>query len=854
MAQLNSLLVSLPIDDFLPEILEKLKLHQNLIVSASPGAGKTTRLPPELLKLTDKKVLVLEPRRIAASASADRIASERGWTLGQEVGYQVRFESRVGVDTRLIFLTEALLGRKLLTDPTLKDVGIVVLDEFHERSVHVDLALGLLKELQELERPDLKIVVMSATLDATTLKNYLPDSFVADIPGKIFPLETHLQKTGQLLQTNPQFIENVCEQARRASASLSAGHHCLVFLPGVGEIERCRERLEEFCSGQNFLLYTLHGSLSLEEQRQVLKSTTQSKIILATNIAESSLTIDGVDTVIDSGLVRQQRLDSKTGFSKLDLVRISKASATQRAGRAARQFPGRVFRLWSTSDELSMPAHDLAEIHRTPLDESLLFLSHLGVRDFQNFSWLEVPKLENLQRARNEILSLELIDSKNQLTNLGKRVTHWPLPPRLGKLMSLAEDRDAVKTGAEICALLLEKDFLREEMHSVLECDILVRLEMWHHKDRRLHTGTLRQLVKASSQLESLSKKATASQFNEDLVRELLLLTYSDRLSRRRRADQPQALMLGGRGIVLDPQSSVRQSEFFVALELMETGKSETRCRKACGISLALIEKFWKDKITKQGDVVFDEKLQKVMRQEGKALVFSPELWLPLEELRSRPASKEEAEGFLPQMAFQQQNLILQKNEPEGTESLREGTESLRSWWNRYQYFCSVEGIAPFSEEELKEIWTNATYGEISLEKLFTKNLVFFFEQALPASTKKKLQEDCPSHLTVPTGSRMKLEYESGKNPTLQVRLQEIFGWSETPKILGGRIAVTLVLTGPNYRPVQITQDLASFWKNAYPEVRKEMRLKYPKHSWPEDPLTAVAVAKGPSQKRDQKR
>src|SRR6185312_2528919 len=337
MAQLNSLLVSLPIDDFLPEILEKLKLHQNLIVSASPGAGKTTRLPPELLKLTDKKVLVLEPRRIAASSSADRIASERSWTLGQEVGYQVRFESRVGVDTRLIFLTEALLGRKLLTDPTLKDVGIVVLDEFHERSVHVDLALGLLKELQELERPDLKIVVMSATLDATTLKNYLPDSFVADIPGKIFPLETHLQKTGQLLQTNPQFIENVCEQARRASASLSAGHHCLVFLPGVGEIERCRERLEEFCSGQNFLLYTLHGSLSLEEQRQVLKSTTQSKIILATNIAESSLTIDGVDTVIDSGLVRQQRLDSKTGFSKLDLVRISKASATQRAGRAARQ-------------------------------------------------------------------------------------------------------------------------------------------------------------------------------------------------------------------------------------------------------------------------------------------------------------------------------------------------------------------------------------------------------------------------------------------------------------------------------------------------------------------------------------
>jgi ATP-dependent helicase HrpB len=840
-------LIPLPIDEFLPEILRKFGTHQNMIISASPGAGKTTRLPPELLGLTDKKTLVLEPRRIAAIASADRIASERGWTLGKEIGYQVRFDSQMSAETRLIFLTEALLGRKLLGDPTLKDVGIVVLDEFHERAVHVDLALGLLKELQELERPDLKIVVMSATLNADQLVNFLPGSFVAEVPGKIFPLETHLLKTSQLLQTNFDFIERVAERIRQAAAAMTAtpsmatsasARHCMVFLPGVGEIERVRERVSEFCEAQNLELHVLHGSLNLDEQRRVLKPSEKSKIILSTNIAESSLTIDGVDTVIDCGLARQTRLDAKTGFSKLELVRISKASATQRAGRAARQFPGRVFRLWSSADELSMPAHDLPEIHRTPLDESLLFLSHLGVRDFQNFSWIETPKKENLRRAELELKSLGLLSAENELTPLGRRVARFPLPPRLGKLMALAQDAGAAETGAELCALLLEKDFLRDEQHSLLECDLLLRRELWLRRDRRLHVGQLRQLEKVKSQLQNLAGSSERRSFSEDLVRELLLLTFSDRLSRRRRAGQSQALMIGGRGLALDTQSCVRQSEFFVALELMETGTAETRCRKACGIPLSMIEKFWKDKIMRQSEVIFDEASQKVLREDFRALTFSDTLWLPLENAKTHPATAGEAERFLPQIAFLKRDLILQKN------------PALGEWWRRYLYFCAAAGEESLGEDEQKQIWTTATYGEVSLEKLFDKDLIFFFEQALSSGQKKKLHEEFPSHLIVPSGSRMKLEYEPGKNPSLQVRLQEIFGWKETPKVGGGKIPVTLVLTGPNYRPVQITQDLASFWKNGYPEVRKELRLKYPKHSWPEDPLTAVAVAKGPSQKR----
>ncbi|RYZ99538.1 MAG: ATP-dependent RNA helicase, partial [Proteobacteria bacterium] len=358
---------TLPIDAALPKLLDKIRRESALVVSAAPGAGKTTRLPPAILDSVAGAVWVLEPRRIAAIAAAGRIAEENGWKLGEEVGYQVRFENRSGPKTRLLFLTEALLLRKLLRDPELAGVACVVLDEFHERSLHVDLALGALRELQELSRPDLKIVVMSATLNAGPLSAYLNDAAVEEVPGKIFPLEIKYEAKAQLLRTGPEFTERMAKLIQRALSENKEGD-VLCFLPGRGEIERLRGELSAFAESRQIALHVLHGSLDLAEQRATLRpDPSRRKIILSTNVAESSLTVEGVRIVVDSGLARISQIHPRTGFESLDLVRISKASGIQRAGRAARRGPGVVYRAWMAYDELSMKDFEPAEISRSDL-------------------------------------------------------------------------------------------------------------------------------------------------------------------------------------------------------------------------------------------------------------------------------------------------------------------------------------------------------------------------------------------------------------------------------------------------------------------------------------------------------
>jgi ATP-dependent helicase HrpB len=375
---------ALPIDPFLAELREAARASPSLVLSAAPGAGKTTRLPPELLRITDKAVFVLEPRRIAAIGAAQRVAEENGWELGREVGYQVRFDNRSSRATRLLFLTEALLLRKLLRDPELRDVGCVVLDEFHERSLHVDLALAALLELQQLARPDLKIVVMSATLDARPLAEFLGGARVQEVPGKLFPLETLYDEKPQLLRTGPDFTERLQRLVQRAFQERPVGD-LLCFLPGRGEIERLRGALEPWAGAKGARVFPLHGQLDLGEQRAALAPLPRGrKIILATNVAESSLTVDGVRTVVDSGLQLLSQLHPRTGFPSLDLVRISKASATQRAGRAARQGPGAVYRAWMPYDERSMKDFDPAEILRSDLAESLLLHSAEGLSVFES--------------------------------------------------------------------------------------------------------------------------------------------------------------------------------------------------------------------------------------------------------------------------------------------------------------------------------------------------------------------------------------------------------------------------------------------------------------------------------------
>lgn len=832
----------LPIDDFLPEILDLFSKNKNLVVTASPGAGKTTRLPPALAKAVRGQVLVLEPRRMAAVAAAARIAEENGWTAGREVGWQVRFENQTSSETRLVFMTEALLARRLLSDPELKGVDAIVLDEFHERSLHVDLALGLLKEMQELGR-DVKLVVMSATLQAEPISRFLGDAPIVSVPGRLFPLEVLHQKESQLLQTSPMFFDRVAASVREAAAKTKGD--VLVFLPGLGEIERTRERLESWAATNAIDMVPLHGSLTLDQQRRALRPGPRRRVVLSTNIAESSVTVDGVDAVVDTGLSKSGRFDLRTGFSRLELGRISLSSATQRSGRAARQKPGFSLRLWNKADELSMPKVDPPEIQRSDLAEALLFLSQNGVADFGNFSWFEAPAAPLIAAAEKSLRAMDALDSGSRITELGRKLLRWPLPPRLGRLCLTSVELGCPTLGAKAAAILQEKDYVsndRSKSHwgDKLECDLTLRLHL-------LPELKPRQTLAAAEQIERMVLReaggAAKKSGDEDaLLRRLLLSAFPDRLCRRRAGDRgsggavsDRGLMVGGRGVKLAPESTVRESEFFIALSGMEgLSDAETKINLACGLDKDFVLRELGAKVERRKELFFDDEKNQLFRREAR---FYQDL--PLDEPSLSPPSADEIQAHIPELLQKRFKDVLERN------------EELGRWFARWNYYAAnrPDDAVEWTPEKIRDVFTAASFGEKSLEAVIAKSLVYFFEQELPAGARDRFNGETPDRIKVPSGNTLKVQYPDGREPYLEVRLQEVFGWSQTPKLLGGAKNLTLHLLGPNYRPVQVTADLSSFWKNAYPGVRKEMRARYPKHSWPEDPLTAPAVAKGRPQK-----
>jgi ATP-dependent helicase HrpB len=822
----------LPIDDKITEILAALKNADSLVLAASPGAGKTTRLPPALLSQTSKQVWVLEPRRMSTLAAAHRIAEEQGWRVGDEVGYQVRFENKTSKNTRLVFLTEALLARKLLQDPDLANVGIVVLDEFHERSVHVDLALGLLKELQLLSRPDLKLVVMSATLDVHAVSQFLGQAPIIEVPGRLFDLEIVKSQQSQLLRTDYQFIDKVFEAIKK---SFHSSRDILVFLPGLSEISRLQKRLEEWSKENNSLVCALHGSLGVDEQLRVLKPQKNKKIILSTNIAESSVTIDGVDTVIDSGLVRILRKHPKTDFEQLVTSRISKASAQQRAGRAARQWPGRSLQLWNTQDELSMPEFEIAEIYRIDLTESILYLKKWGAVDINAFSWFEKPNSESLLKSESWLEKIGALE-KGRITPLGMELAALPVQPRVGQILKVAEKLKASSLGCDIAALLQERDMKSLGQHPE-ESDLLERLDhLESFRAQPFKNRELEQVRRSSEQLQGLVSESYQEPSFE-LVAEILLLASSDRLCRRRAPGRRQALMVGGRGVELAETSAVHQSEFFIAIDLQEGPSSgphsgrnsnDTFVRRATGVPKSLIEKHFARFFKKMSRLSFDEASKNFYIDEFSSL------WdLPIEEPRRRLAKPEELESQLPQALLESFEQVLLTNEDFG------------QWWRRFQYYEKKLDTNIWLPEKRLQAFAQACFGENKWSQVVAKDLIYFFENLLDQQVLSDFNRKCPAKFLVPTQNKIRLHYHLDKNPHLEVRLQELFGMKETPLVWDEKVPVTLHLLGPNYRPVQMTSDLASFWKNTYPQVRSELRTKYPKHSWPDDPLTAPAVARG---------
>jgi len=851
-------MTSLPIDPWLPEIVARLREHRALVLVAPPGAGKTTRVPvaitrSELLTSEHPSLVMLQPRRVAARASAARIADENGWRLGEEVGYQVRFERKVGRETRIRVMTEGILNRQLVADPFLEGVGAVVLDEFHERSLHTDLALALLREVRETVRADLLLVVMSATMDAEPVSRFLGGCPIVTAEGKSYPVEVVYRPA-----TRPSSAEAVeAAIAEALSPSTADPGDVLVFLPGAEEIRRAAARVAPLAEREDLLVLPLHGRLSAEEQERPLRPSERRKVILATNIAETSLTIDGVRTVIDTGLARFASVDPQRGLDRLELGRISRASATQRAGRAGRTAPGRCVRLWSEREHRGLRESDLPEIACVDLCATVLALHAWGYTDLSRFPWYEPPAPARLEAAARLLIMLGALDESGaRITSLGQSLLDLPVHPRLGRLILAAAESGSPVEGAALAALLSEKDLIlsgpdspRPSSRRRGNSDLLIRLDLLAEAEhdrfrpqlraRGIDPFAARRVAQVRDDLLRNLRRAidtTHSQTvepDEEVMLRWVLLAYPDRVVRRR-GRETTGVMVGGRGVRLEPDSVVRESEYFLALDPREDrrgGTLEARVRLASALRVEWLEELFPDALKRERRPVFDEERQRVV---GLTTVSYRDL--TLREDRNASVDPQEASRVLAEALLPRASTLLERD------------EAATTWLARLDLLRRAQPEADWPEFDtafLAEILADACVGKRSLEELEHASFVPLFKGRLTHRQSQLMDEQAPEGLVVPSGNRIRLTYEPGKPPTLAVRLQELFGWTETPRLAGGRVPVLLHLLGPNYRPVQITEDLRSFWATTYFQVRKDLRARYPKHSWPEDPLTAKAESRG---------
>lgn len=824
----------LPIDDFQKKIRDMFSQHQNLILTAEPGAGKTTRVPPWLALEASGQVLVLEPRRLAAVAAADRIAQENAWVLGQEVGYQVRFDNRSKDSTRIVFLTEKLLTKKILQDPELKNVSVVVFDEFHERSLDADFALGHLRELQLLGQ-DIKVIVMSATLAVDRLKAFFPDAPHLSVPGKLYPLTERHSKITQSLRLDDQFYKNMTESIQEALKLCQRS--LLVFLPGAGEIDRLAERLENHHEMRRFPLVKLHGSLKLEQQKAVLTPTTERRIILCTNIAESALTVDGVDGVVDSGLEKNAEFDLELGFGSLSLKRISQFSAKQRAGRSARQFPGTVFKVWTHLDERSMKLETPSSLQREDLSEILLTLSSLGVKNWDQFTWFEHPGTRKLEDYSTRLQAMGLIHQDHRLTELGKAVIRWPLDVRSSLLLSNCEKLGVTELGIIASALLQEKDFLApEHVHPNEDCDLVYRIESFLDQIGRRAHYRLQQIERISQQLARQLKisgdifKVASEKLHDEkkhiAFKKAILLSNLDQLCRRR-PQNLKGVRVDRKGVHLAPTSCAQNSDYFVILSAFHLpSQVDLQVGLASGFETAKIKSELKDRITKRQNLVIDEDSKKIYLEEND-FFFDLEIGQGPRKL----ASPQQVQELLPEYV---------KNNWAQFESK---IDSLKSLLQRIRFLERQTNAQILSEAVRQKVSENICFQAEQLSDIYERDWNYFLRQELSEEQSRDLDE-IPAKLVVPSGSLIEVNYDDPGSPFISVRLQELFGWLESPLILK-KVKLKIELLGPNFRPVQITSDLKSFWENAYQEIRKELKIKYPKHSWPEDPKSAKAEAKG---------
>lgn len=852
----------LPIDPHLERIASLVRERGALVLVAPPGSGKTTRVPPALLERglrSGGRVVVLQPRRIAARAAAARIARERGWTLGREVGYTVRFERRTSRATRIEFVTEAILTRRLRSDLFLEGTSAVVLDEFHERSVHSDLALALVREIRNAARDDLCVVVLSATLDPSPISEYLEGCPVLEVEGRPYPVEVrHAERPAP---RDPRGIPKAVAEAVRSAFDEARGH-ALVFLPGIGEIRRASRELEAFARSRDAVVLPLHGGLRLEDQERALAPSPKRKIILATNVAETSLTVEGVDLVVDAGFARVLRHDPRHGIDRLELVRASRRSAEQRAGRAGRTGPGRALRLWTEEEHRALPESEVPEIRRVDLSGAVLELKARGVAKPEEFSWFEAPDRAALERAEGLLVELGALErTGGPLTEVGRAMLEIPAHPRIARILAAARERGVLEGACLVAALIEERDILPVEACESLPgsaarrsgataafatgpSDLLLRADLFREAEARGFRGTsgaagaldlaaARAVARARdallrSALEAWGQRLRKGRGGEAALLRALLQGYPDRVVRRRAPGSDRGLMVGGRGVVLAPESVVRDAELFLAIavdEIVRAERVEARVSLASAVRRDWIEEDFRTSVRESIRTSFDPEAGKV--RSAATTMYRD---LPLEDPREVRPPPEEAERLLAEAARERAAEIFAADERAARFLAR--VRSLRAWMPEL-------ALPGFEGAALGEILAGASGGRTSLAEIRALDLAGLLRAALSPAQIRALEAHAPESIRIPSGREVRLLYEPGRPPVLAARLQELFGLAEAPKVAAGRVRVLLHLLGPNFRPVQITQDLESFWRATYPRVRKDLRARYPKHAWPEDPWSA---------------
>lgn len=822
-------MLKLPVESILPELKDKLRTNTNAVLIAAPGAGKTTRVPLELLTepwLGSRKIIMLEPRRLAARAAARFMATMLGEQVGETVGYRVRSDTKISAKTRIEVITEGVLTRLLQSDPALEEAGLVIFDEYHERSLQADLGLALCLESQAVLREDLRVLVMSATLDAAPIAALMNDAPVVVSEGRSFPVETRYLNRRPEGRIEPLVVREIIRGLSEAEGDL------LVFLPGAAEIRRVEGLLAGSNLEANVRVAPLYGQLPQEAQDRAVApcGPGERKIVLATSIAESSLTVEGVRIVVDSGLMRVPRFSPRTGMTRLETVPVSRASADQRRGRAGRLAPGICYRLWTEQEERNLPPYSKPEIMEADLAPLALELAAWGVSDPESLAWLDPPPSAAYSQGCELLKQLGALDAAGAITAHGRRMAQLGMPPRLAHMVLQALPLGYGGLACDLAALLSERDVLRFAA-GVPDADIRLRVEALTHPEGLPAGYTVdpsvwqRVRMEAKQWKQSLGIPLQQEAANAEACGWLLAYAYSDRIAQSRGGGR--YLLSSGRGAVIGHQQLLSYAPYVVAAELDDQGP-ESRIHLAAPLDADAIYGHHAELIAAEDSVAWDRGSQMVRarrRERLGALV-----------LREGPLSNPDPDTLLETLldGITEEGLSILPW-TKAAEQLRQRMGCMHRYNPEWPDVSESGLIAGMSHWLAPHV-----HGMRSRDDLQRVNLTAALESMLSWQQRQALDESVPTHIVVPSGSRIPVDYSDPDAPVLAVRLQELFGLRETPRIAGGKVPLVLHLLSPAQRPVQVTRDLVSFWRDAYFDVKKDLKGRYPKHYWPDDPLVAL--------------